>query len=91
MSRVKRKNSDKKKKEKTKKNSFGECKLCRYSYIDILEVVIEGIIDQIVDGVENFVDEKMRVEIQGFEDGLAFAAFHFHSPTNFSEDTKRRR
>ena len=37
---------------------------------------IESFVDDIVNGVENFVDEELRIQIQRFEDGLALTAFH---------------
>lgn len=43
---------------------------------EILEIVIEGVANKIVDGVEDVVDEKLGIHIQRFEYGFAFAAFH---------------
>lgn len=45
----------------------------------VLEIEIESFVDQIVDGVESFVDEKLWVQVQRIEYGLTFASFHFLS------------
>jgi hypothetical protein len=45
----------------------------------LLEEEIESFDEEIVDGVENFVEEELRIQIQRFENRIALAHASFHS------------
>lgn len=42
----------------------------------LLLAEVEGVVDEIVDDVQHFVDEELRLEIERVEDGLALTPFH---------------